>query len=180
MSRGTTVDWEVLCKHAENIAIIFWVTNSVVLKSDRALSLSWVLRTWKQCHCGTHWLFIRWRQTARPTLDRSDRCWSLQSRPSDIKAHFPHYQSLSVSDCTWTAPSVKLPFAICRQGYTVPMSGSVIYGDITRGGNCQTVGSKWQADLHCFEIIWESNQEKWDGTDMWQLWGRVKVHTEFW
>jgi len=79
--------------------------------------------------------------------------------PAVLK-YIPSLKPLSVSDCAWTAPSVKLPFAICRQGYTVPMSGSDICGDITRGGDCQTVGSKLQVDLDCFVIIWESNQEK--------------------
>jgi len=54
VSRGINVDCEVLCKHAENITKLSWGTNRVVRKSERALSLSWVLRTWKQCHCGTH------------------------------------------------------------------------------------------------------------------------------
>ena len=58
--------------------------------------------------------------------------------PAVLK-YFPGLKSLSVSDRTWTAPSVKPPIAIFRQGYTVPMSGSIIYGDIIRGGNCQTI-----------------------------------------
>jgi hypothetical protein len=175
------VDWEVLCKHAENFAKESWGTNRIVRKSERALSLSWVLRSWKQCHCGTHRLFIRWRQTARPVQGK----WqigplgqvlvpavsSLRYQPTlpAILKNLPGVKSLSVSDCTWTATSVKPPFAICREGYTVPMSGRVIYGDITRGGNCQTVGLKWQADLHCFLLILITNQEEWDGTAMCQI-----------
>jgi len=162
VSRGTTVDWEVLCKHAENNAEESWGTKSVVRMSDRALSLSWVLRTWKQCHCGRHRLFIRWRQTARPipvmwqigplgqVLVPAVTSLRYQTTLPAILKYLPRLKSLSVSDCTWTAPSEKPPFAICRQGYTVPMSGSVICGDITRGGNCQTVGVEFAGGLHFF------------------------------
>jgi len=173
VSRGTTVDWEVLCKHAENIAKESWGTNRVIRMSERALSLSWVLRTRKQCHCGKHWLFIRWRQTARPIQGK----WqigplgqvlvpaisSLRYQPTlpAVQKKLPGLKPLSVSRSTWTAPSVEPPFAICRQRYTVPMSGSDIYGDRTRGGNCQNVGLKWQADLHCFLLILVTYQEEW-------------------
>ena len=152
VSRGTNVEWEVLCKHAENIAKKSWVTNSVVRMSERALSLSWVLRTWKQCHCGTHRLFIRWRQTARP-IQGKWQIWPLghvlvpavsslryQSTLPAILKYLPGLKPLSVTDCTWTAPSVKPPFPICRQGYTVPLSGGVMYGVMTRGGTNKVFG----------------------------------------
>jgi len=120
--------------------------------SERALSLSCVLRTLKQCHCGTHRLFIRSRQTARllqgkgqigpfgQVLVPAVSSLRYQTTLLAILKYLQGLKSLSASDCTWTAPSVKPPFAICRQGYTVPLSGSVIYGVITRGGTNKVFG----------------------------------------
>ena len=70
-----------------------------------------------------------------------------------VLKYLPSLKPLSVSDCTWTSPPVKLPFAICRQVCTVPMSGSVIYGDITRGGNCQTVGVEIAGGFNFFLLL---------------------------
>ena len=87
---------------------------------------------------------------------------SLRYQPTQLAVlkYLPGLKSLSVSDCTWTALSVEPPFAICRQRYTLPMSGRDIYGDITRGGNCKTVGLKLQVDIQSFLHILVTNQEE--------------------